>query len=153
MAKKRVIAGVDGSPSSLEALRTASMYAQLLDADLRVVTTWNYSGVEDVGGVWDPQSDARAIGRNAAHSVFGAVNPAWVTLVTKVGPAAEALVDESEGAALLVVGSRGRNALTGLLLGSVSTHCAEHAHCPVLVVHEHDRARARRLVGTAAEKR
>ena len=37
---------------------------------------------------------------------------------------------------MLIVGSRGYGGFTGLLLGSVSAACAEHASCPVLVVHE-----------------
>jgi nucleotide-binding universal stress UspA family protein len=51
------------------------------------------------------------------------------------GPAGEVLVERSGGADLLVVGSRGRGRIRGLLLGSVALHCAMHAHCPVLIVH------------------
>jgi nucleotide-binding universal stress UspA family protein len=49
------------------------------------------------------------------------------------GDAAEVLVRHSTHADLLVVGSRGRNPVTGLLLGSTSEHCARQAHCPVMV--------------------
>jgi nucleotide-binding universal stress UspA family protein len=43
------------------------------------------------------------------------------------------LVDASKGADLLVVGSRGHGEFIGMLLGSVSRHCASQAHCPVLI--------------------
>jgi nucleotide-binding universal stress UspA family protein len=45
------------------------------------------------------------------------------------------LLDESDGAQMLVVGSRGHGGFMGLLLGSVSASVAEHATCPVLVLH------------------
>lgn len=46
------------------------------------------------------------------------------------------LLDAAQGAELLVVGSRGHHAVSGLLLGSVGLHCATHAPCPVLIVRE-----------------
>jgi nucleotide-binding universal stress UspA family protein len=50
------------------------------------------------------------------------------------------LLDASDTADLLVVGSRGHGGFTEALLGSVSQHCVHHAHCPVVVIRgqEHD---------------
>jgi nucleotide-binding universal stress UspA family protein len=50
------------------------------------------------------------------------------------GPAGTALIAASEEALMLVVGSRGRSTMRDLLLGSVSTACAQHSRCPVVVV-------------------
>jgi len=49
------------------------------------------------------------------------------------GHPAQVLLDAADGAALLVVGSRGHGGFAGTLLGSVSQHCVYHARCPVLV--------------------
>ena len=49
------------------------------------------------------------------------------------GPA-ERCSPRAAGADLLVVGSRSRGTLPGMLLGSVALHCAVHAPCPVMVV-------------------
>ena len=52
------------------------------------------------------------------------------------GAPAAGLVDEARGADLLVVGSRGHGGFPGLLLGAVSQQCAQHAACPVVLVHK-----------------
>jgi nucleotide-binding universal stress UspA family protein len=44
------------------------------------------------------------------------------------------LLEQAEDASLLVLGSHGRGAFTGMLLGSVSEHCVSHAPCPVAIV-------------------
>src|SRR5690349_24771231 len=47
----------------------------------------------------------------------------------------QALVDAPDTASTVVVGSRGRTAVTETVLGSVSHHLLRRAHCPVAVVH------------------
>ena len=59
-----------------------------------------------------------------------------VTHTVVPGNPAEVLVGESQAATMLVVGSRGHGSFRGMLLGSVSIHTAQLAHCPVLVVRE-----------------
>ena len=65
------------------------------------------------------------------------------------GNAAPVLTKASQGADLLVVGSRGHAEFVGMLLGSVSEHCVVHAHCPVVVV-RHGNAGARGQVAPNA---
>ncbi|WP_343048836.1 universal stress protein [Microbacterium immunditiarum] len=50
------------------------------------------------------------------------------------GPAARTLIELSKSCGMLVLGSRGLGGFAGMLLGSVSAACVEHAHCPVFVV-------------------
>ena len=54
------------------------------------------------------------------------------------GHPAPVLVAASKGADLLVVGSRGHGEFAGMLIGSVSEHCATNAHCPLLVLRPSD---------------
>lgn len=136
-ATPRIVVGVDGSEPSKEALRWAARIAAATGADIEAVTAWDYPS--NYGGPivpdWRPDFDAAKIAQDALAEVFGAHRPAALQAVIRRGPARRVLLDASEGAEMLVVGSRGHGGFTGLLLGSVSAACSEHAHCPVLIVH------------------
>lgn len=67
------------------------------------------------------------------EDVVGDDSDVDVEAVAVEGPAASALVDAARDADLLVVGSRGLGGFTGLLLGSVSQQCVQHATCPVVI--------------------
>ena len=66
--------------------------------------------------------------------MFGSQWPEWVRTRVVEGYPARVLVEASEGADLLVVGSRGHAGFADALLGSVSTYCVHHARGPVTVV-------------------
>ncbi|MBK4346975.1 universal stress protein [Lacisediminihabitans changchengi] len=137
MSRSVVVVGVDGSRDSLIALHHAAAQARLLSADLRIVTAWNEMVYQDAVVGFHPETTARRAARDAALAEFDGAVPAWVTESTTPGPAGPALVAEAVHAQLLVVGTRGHSPIGGLLLGSVSTYCAEHSRCPVLVVPTH----------------
>ena len=56
-----------------------------------------------------------------------------LTIEAVPGHAAAVLVDASEHAGIVVVGSRQRQSVTGLILGSVSEKVLHHARCPVVI--------------------
>jgi nucleotide-binding universal stress UspA family protein len=134
----RVVVGVDGSPESRQALRWASQFAAATGAHLVTVAAWEYpptAGWAAWPAEWDPAAISRTELVKSVHEVFGTDPPKDIELIVRQGNPAAVLLKESKGAAMLVVGSRGHGGFTGMLLGSVSANVAEHADCPVLVMH------------------
>lgn len=132
----RVLVGVDGSSSSIDALRYGARMAEVFDAPLEVVTTWSFPPYASpyIADSWSPEEDAKVVLDEAIASAFGA-SPPPLRRTILAGLPARILIEESRHCGLLVLGSRGRGGFVGMLLGSVSSACAEHAHCPVLIVH------------------
>jgi nucleotide-binding universal stress UspA family protein len=137
-SEPRIVVGVDGSDSSVLALRWAAHYAELLDATLEAVGAWEYPptfGWAAIAPDWNPAEDVKKVLSDSSHAAFGDQVPAGTTFHVREGGAAMVLLEASHGATMLVVGSRGHGGFAGLLLGSVSANVAEHAPCPVLIVH------------------
>jgi nucleotide-binding universal stress UspA family protein len=107
---------------------------------LKVVSTWYTPtmiygpGVLPFPPEFDPQHDSQTRLEATVRDTLGEHPDVKVSLVVVEGHAAPELLDQSEGAALLVLGSRGHGAFAGMLLGSVSEHCLSHAQCPVVVI-------------------
>uniref|UniRef100_A0AAU2VD14 Universal stress protein n=1 Tax=Streptomyces sp. NBC_00003 TaxID=2903608 RepID=A0AAU2VD14_9ACTN len=134
----RVVVGVDGSPASYEALRWAVRHARLIGATVDAVAAYDIPGA---AGWSAPAVDAELDETLARQDLDDEIRkvvlqagdvPMEQHLVR--GGAAQALIEASAGAALLVVGNRGRGGFASLLLGSVSQQCATHASCPVVIV-------------------
>ena len=128
-----VVVGVDGSPGAATALGFAFEEADARGLPLIAVYAWAElpDGQEDAERMlaeatagWADKYPDVAVERRAVH-----------------GPSpAPALLSQDRGAALFVVGPRGRSGLAGMLLGSVSDGLLGHAHCPVAVVHQRSQA-------------
>jgi nucleotide-binding universal stress UspA family protein len=134
--KPLVVLGVDGSDGSAKAARWAGEYVVKVNGSLRIISAWQYPayyGYEIV----DAESYPEKIAQQNVEKAMAEVDlpPDRVSSGLMIGSATRCLIEESAKADLLVVGSHGRGAFTGMLLGSVSTHCVHHAHCPVVVVH------------------
>jgi nucleotide-binding universal stress UspA family protein len=143
---KMIVVGLDGSAGSVAALRFAIEEAQVRGAEIKAVSAWHVPMTAYGSGIAPAPvsvSDYEGLGKAAVDSalekVAATVNGVTITSVVREGQATEVLVSEAKNADLLVVGSRGLGGLRGLLLGSVSQQCAQHAPCPVVVVpHEED---------------
>ncbi|MGW6704613.1 universal stress protein [Streptomyces sp. NPDC054956] len=134
----RVVVGVDGSPASYEALRWAVRHARLIGATVDAVAAYDVPGAVGwsapaVDAGFD-EGSARQDLANETQKVLVEVGGVPLEQHLVRGGAADALIEASRGAELLVVGSRGRGGFASLLLGSVSHQCATHADCPVVIV-------------------
>jgi nucleotide-binding universal stress UspA family protein len=139
-----IVVGVDASQEAQAALRFAVAEAKLRGATLRAVHAWHFSqlaaaGIEGSYVGFNRELEER--GRAAMATLDATLGEVEADLVdvqlerrAAEGSPAALLVEESRGADLLVVGSRGLGGFAGLLLGSVSQQCAHHAACPVVIV-------------------
>jgi nucleotide-binding universal stress UspA family protein len=138
----RIVVGVDGSESGARALRWAVAEAARRGWSLDAVHAWREPFLTaSPFVVADAEADALVeAARMALDDAIAAANidegatGVDVGRVLARGGAAAALLDASEGADLLVVGSRGRGGFARVLLGSVSHQVVHHAACAVVVV-------------------
>lgn len=131
-----VLVGIDGSPASEAATALAFDEASRRRVDLVALHAWSDVGTFPVLGIdWHQYEDA-------GHEVLGERLAGWQEQYPDVrvqrrivcDQPARRLIDESQNAQLVILGSRGRGGFAGMLLGSVSTAVAEMAQCPVVVV-------------------
>ena len=135
----RIVVGVDGSVASKAALEWAVRQAGLTGAAVDAVIAWEFPAITgypvQVSDV-DWEDLARQIITDAIAEARAAAGQVQVRSKVMKGNAAQVLLDESAGAELLVVGSRGHGGFTEALLGSVGQHCVHHAKCPVVVIRD-----------------
>lgn len=133
----RIVVGVDGSDASIDAFRWAQTQARLTSARLEVVMTWdsppNLGWPAPSPDQLDPEGEARETVAAIIRSELGPSADIEIAPTLIEGHPAPALLKQAQGADLLVVGSRGHGAFSGMLLGSVSQHVVAHAPCPVVI--------------------
>lgn len=143
-AMEHIVVGVDGSDSSRNALNWAYEEAAQHGASLTVVTTWHppampmtppYGSLPPEGYGDQPRREALDLLERFTSELVPKDPVVDVrTSVEEGRNPAEALIERSKEADLLVVGSRGHGGFVGMLLGSISQHLVAHAECPVVVV-------------------
>lgn len=137
-----IVVGVDGSESSHRALLWAVQEAAAHGNRVLAISTYSLPTLTSTEPAYIlSPADVAAFADDCRKVLEAEVADASkgdgsVEIDAKVieGPAARALIDASQHASALVVGSRGHGGFVGLLLGSVSQQCVTHAHCPVVVI-------------------
>jgi nucleotide-binding universal stress UspA family protein len=136
------IVGLDGSACSTNAMEWAAVNATGRATAVELVTAWQtpvvgaYPMASPVAIPIDDDElrDAAAHDVAAVAADLDAKLDVPVTATVGHGGPAQVLLEASESASVLVVGSRGRGGFARLLLGSTSTQCATHATVPTIVV-------------------
>jgi nucleotide-binding universal stress UspA family protein len=144
-----IVVGVDGSKSSRAALEWALAEAKLRGSTVRAVHAWMIPAVGTSEAPWalmgtsdylnlDPSEIAKAASDALEREIADVQATAGTDVVIERqvvdSPAADAIVDASNDAELVVVGTRGHGSIASLVLGSVSHHVVQHATSPVVTV-------------------
>ncbi len=137
---EEIVVGVDGSESAELALDFAAEEAAARGALLRVIYAWEVPPPDQDGIPGEPevfasqQRMAMEIVENAVHRVHELQPDVRCDGELLHGRPQTVLVEQARGAAMVIVGRRGRGGLASILLGSVGQHVVNSACCPVVVV-------------------
>ena len=137
---EKILLAVDGSEHALHAARTAADLARTVKAkEFRIVVAYDfippYLGEPNMQFAIDARmEEAKAILDHAVKEVGGLLCEVHTEMIE--GSEAEAIINvaNTRKSDVIVMGSRGRGRLAGLLLGSTSQTVVAHAPCPVLIV-------------------
>ncbi|ODQ84802.1 universal stress protein [Mycolicibacterium holsaticum] len=140
-----IVVGVDGSPTSQVAVGWAAREAALRGIALTlvnvinpIITTSPHVPLPVDLQQWQQEMVGRYIDDavELVDSLAADRRPAKVNKEVFFGSTVPTLVDISETADMVVVGNRGRGAVSRLLLGSVTSGLVHRAHCPVAVIRD-----------------
>ncbi|MFI5911797.1 universal stress protein [Dactylosporangium sp. NPDC051541] len=129
-----VVVGTDGSPAADAALEFAFAAAAARNAPLVAIRAY-VPPARSVLGADGLEVAERTALEASLHGWRDKYPDVRVTAALGVGSAAPILMNRSRGAQLVVIGSRGRGTVTGLVLGSTGQHLMHRAGCPVVVAH------------------
>lgn len=139
---KDIVVGLDDSASAWAALTWAASHARATGARLRAIHVLGAAEARELYAlpvmgpyVYPDDAELDPIWTATGRRVFTRLQPepSW-TLRFGVGHPGQVLLDASQDAELLVLGTREHRGLGRLINGSVSHYCINHATCPVLAV-------------------
>jgi nucleotide-binding universal stress UspA family protein len=136
---KKILLGVDGSEHALRAAKVAGELARKLHSDVWVVACFDpvpsYLGEPNLQQAVNLRLQQADEVLKPALKEIGNIPGALRTEVLE-GPPAEAILNvaQARGSDLIIMGTRGRGQLAGLLLGSQSQKVITHASCPVMLI-------------------
>jgi nucleotide-binding universal stress UspA family protein len=139
MGQPRIVVGIDGSPTSLAALREAVEEARLRQLPLHIVVAWQLVS-PDIAVESPPvvehivRHDEQIL--EEALNAIAADDAAQITVTGELinGHPIATLLAAAEGSTLLVVGSAGTSGRAEPYIGSVAHELVHRAPCPVLLV-------------------
>ncbi|MFG3225864.1 universal stress protein [Kitasatospora sp. NPDC048194] len=140
----RIVVGVDGSAPARAAVVWAARLAGLTGGPLEAVAVWEFPCLHGEHGLVPPALDgfgperraAAILAESAGLAETAAARAVPLRRHLKAGAPGPALVAAAGGAALLVLGNRGRSTPPDAPLGTVAQYCLHHAPCPVVIVRE-----------------
>lgn len=144
---QKILVAVDGSKSSIMALRWAVNFYKKNGGELEVTSVWQvpFPTIELVAIGLSINADElsehpRKIAQHRLNEVMkevcGESHPAGIKTSIEEGYASLVLIEKSREVDLLIMGNRGHSPLASTLIGSVSSSCIAHAHCPVVIIKE-----------------
>lgn len=138
-ARGGVVIGLDGSTGSRHALQWLVNHRELVSESIVPVMAYELpvtaDGLSPIGMVGDADSYAREAEQALRSEIkTGGPSLAEVDAVLCEGRPGAVLVDEAEKHGLLVVGCRGRSAITEIVLGSVGSYAVMNSATPVIVI-------------------
>lgn len=149
----RVVVGFDGSDAARAAVDWAAAEARLRGRGLTIVHALLPPVTTGGLGVGLPPSldildDLEAAARDELEQVASSLRGTDLEVdgTVRIGAPSSVMLEASEEADLVVIGSRGHGGFTGLLLGSVGAQVAAHAGCPVAVIRHGAAAGAAKVV-------
>jgi nucleotide-binding universal stress UspA family protein len=136
---KRIVLAVDGSPNSMQAVDHACGLAECFGAKLIMVHAYPHtSDLRDAEHYDSLLGRRKSAGQEILNDARRRIGDRSVDLEEDLleGPAADAILNvaQTRKADLIILGTRGKGTLEGLLFGSVSTKVAHYAACTVMVV-------------------